>query len=133
MEILNLAKLLGDGWVYCPRCNADSMVVVEDGWHCPWCGIGMAMHPTHEGTMLWSEPLTTEEVTREMNHLRNMLLAWATEQAKAKPQVPPWRVRFCYKLANIVAWPLACKVVGVIDKKQREVTGEQAKQENQVL
>jgi len=120
----DLTTILGQGWTYCPRCDADSMVKTEQGWHCPWCGISMmlAQPPPISEVMLWSDALDTEQVMREMNHIQQKTTVWATAQAKLRP---PKRVCAFIKLCNLLGWLFGCRVQMVLDKTVKEGTSEQ--------
>ena len=127
MQQPDLRKMIGTGWTYCPRCDKEGMAPTGDGgWACPWCSIKMAMRKQPATDfMMWSEPLNVEELTREVVHVGQMVLAYASTEALKPPEVPPRRVWAFIRVVRPIAWLFSCKVAGVIDKKYKEVTNEQ--------
>lgn len=130
MEQLTVSKILGPGWTYCPRCDDNVMVPDKATWHCPFCGVTLTvgkLPPLPPEMMVWSEPLTDEEINREAMHLQAKATAWV-EAHKDKP-IPrlPRRLVWFNRVVKPLAWLLSCKVVVLLDKKYKEVTGEQGK------
>lgn len=127
MEPPTIRKILGLGWTYCPRCDQNVMVPDGDGWHCPFCGVHMVLSVTVPipELMIWSEPLTGEEVKREYVHLQEKSSKWVKDHKDIPPPRLPRRLRWFNRLVRPLAWLFACQVVGMRDKK--EVTGEQSK------
>lgn len=122
MEPPTVRKILGPGWTYCPRCDANSMVKLKDSWHCPWCGITVAVGqpPPIGEIMVWSEPLTGEEMAREYTHLQAKANAWVEAHKDMPPPKMPERLRWFLRVVRPIAWLFACQVVGVRDKKDKE-------------
>lgn len=129
MQQPSIVNILGTGWTYCPRCNADSMVTDGASWLCPFCGIRLTIvksPPMPPDLMVWSEQLNEEEIKREFSYLQNKATAWAADQSKTYNEVPPKpcrRVRACMRLLTALAWLFGCKPVAVMDKKHKEATG----------
>ena len=121
MEPPTLRNILGQGWTYCPRCQAESMVTQKDGWHCPFCGITVILAtPTVQPSemMLWSEGLTGDELARETAHIQAQATKWIEAHKDIKP---PNRLVWFSRITRPIAWLCGCKVVGLLDKKT-EVT-----------
>ena len=125
MELPTVRKLMGLGWTYCPRCDDNLMIPEGQGWHCPFCGIGLAISkmppvpPTE--LMIWSESLTGEEMMREYELLQHRAIKWVEAHKDIPPPKLPWRLVWFIRLGRPVAWLLGCQVMGLRDKKNKEV------------
>lgn len=126
MEQPTVSKIMGPGWTYCPRCDANAMVPEGDGWHCPWCGITMSvknMPPVPSEMMVWSENLTGEELTREYSQIQRQTTKWVADHKDIPPPRPPRRLQWFMFITKPLAWVFGCRVVALKDKKEKEATG----------
>ncbi len=73
--------------------------------------------------MVWSEPLTGEELTRELTHIQTQAQEWVVAHRDAQPPRLLKRLTWFTRLVRPIAWLFACQVVGIRDKKDKEVTG----------
>ena len=126
MEPPTVRKLLGLGWTYCPRCDDNVMVPDGGGWQCPFCGVHVVLTPSMPmpELMVWSEPLTGEEVAREQAHLQERAQKWVDAHKDISPPTPPRRLIWFNRLVKPIAWLFDYQVMAVRDKKHKEVTSE---------
>ncbi len=142
-----------NGWSYCPRCDKDTMVTVEVGklMQCPMCGLGVAIETNAYGStsLEIKEPLQVIEAMRYQHYLQAMYQrtqaagaqtqagdvrdvrifdhaltpAEIAKQYQALTTPPPRRVRLAWRLCNQVARCFGCRIVGIIDLKDKIKSG----------
>lgn len=121
------------GWTYCPKCDKDTMLAMDEKhYNCTGCGLAILVASSQGQplTIEWSEPLELTEMVRYQSYLMQVA-GKANQEAQAAAQAEaekrhmehaPWRVRLAFKLANLVCWPLKCRV-GVMHDKTDDLKG----------
>jgi len=70
--------------------------------------------------MLWSDALTLVEMQRENETISAMMEPAPVTEPEPEPAIPSWRVRWSFRLGEIVMRPLGYKPLEIRGIKQKK-------------
>jgi len=116
------------GWTYCPRCNDESMLAMDNSqYECPMCGLIMRIEFMDGQPVALSamQPLHFTEVIRYSNYMMKLVHQANQSQQNVIETKMPWRVRLCFRIFNSIGWFFGCKAQVITDKRVKEISNEQ--------